>query len=155
MVEERIFEPLSMTRSTLDQPLPEHLQPRLVSNYSASSRTPAPFDFVGLAPAGSASASPNDMGRFLAMLMTGGRPRVLSLDALGLMTQLQQPLGPGIPAGLGLGFIVGEYRGVDALVAWRDPSRGVWAAAGKAATACAAVAIVWLFFAFDFATISF
>jgi len=42
----------------------------------------------------------------------------------------------------------------DALVAWRDPSRGVWAAAGKAATACAAVAIVWLFFAFDFATIS-
>lgn len=112
VVEERIFEPLNMTRSTLDQPLPGHLHPRLVSNYSASSRTPAPFDFVGLAPAGSASASPNDMGRFLAMLMTRGRPRVLSLDALGLMTQLQQPLGPGIPAGLGLGFIVGEYRGV-------------------------------------------
>jgi hypothetical protein len=42
----------------------------------------------------------------------------------------------------------------DALVAWRDPSRGIWAAAGKTATACAAVAIVWLLFAFDFATIS-
>lgn len=112
VVEERIFEPLSMTSSTLDQPVPGPLQPRLVSNYSASSRTPAPFDSVGLAPAGSASASPRDMGRFVAMLMTGGRPRVLSPDALARMTQLEQPLGPGISAGLGLGFIVGEYRGV-------------------------------------------
>lgn len=112
VVEERIFEPLSMTRSTLEQPLPEPLQPRLVSNYSASSRTPAPFDFVGLAPAGSASISPSDMGRFVAMLMTGGRPRVISPDTLARMAQLQKPLGPGIPTGLGLGFIVGEYQGV-------------------------------------------
>jgi hypothetical protein len=98
-----------MTRSTLDQPLPGHLQPLLVSSYSASSRTPARFDTVGLAPAGSASTSPADMGRFLSMLMTGG---VVRAETISRMMRIEKPLGPGLRSGLGLGFIVGEYRGV-------------------------------------------
>jgi CubicO group peptidase (beta-lactamase class C family) len=112
VVEERIFAPLAMTRSTLEQPLPEHLRPLLVSGYSASGRTPAPFDFVSLPPTGSASASPGDMGRFVAALMPGGSPRILGPETLALMMRLQQPLGPGLRSGLGYGFIVGEYRGV-------------------------------------------
>ena len=112
VVEERLFVPLKMTRSTLAQPLPDHLEPLLVSSYSASSRTPAPFDFVGLPPAGSASASNADMGRFLSMLMTGGVPSILEASTLDRMMRLQKPLATGLSAGLGLGFIVGEYRGV-------------------------------------------
>ena len=41
----------------------------------------------------------------------------------------------------------------DSVLAWREPSRGFWNSAGTAITACAAVAVVWLFLAFDFASL--
>lgn len=109
VVEERIFAPLGMQHSTAVQPLPAHLRPLLVSSYSASSRRPAHFDTVGLPPAGSASASAADMGRLVSALMNGA---ILDTDEIGRMMTVQKPLGPGLGSGLGLGFIVGEYRGV-------------------------------------------
>ena len=55
------------------------------------------------------------MGRLLAMLTRGGageKGRIVAPRTLAHMLALQKPLGPGLPDGFGLGFLVGRYRGV-------------------------------------------
>jgi hypothetical protein len=55
------------------------------------------------------------MGRLVAMLLSGGAGPggvILKPETLRRMLELHKPLGPGLRSGLGLGFIVGEYRGV-------------------------------------------
>lgn len=115
LVEERIFAPAGMSRSTFDQPVPARLAPALVSNYSASAWQPSKFEYVGFAPAGSLTASGADMGRFVAMLTNGGagaHGMLLRPATIDRMMRVQRPLVRGLTSGLGLGFIVGEYRGV-------------------------------------------
>ena len=115
LVEQRVLHPTGMMHSTFVQPVPAKIAPGLVANYSASARTASGFDYVGLPPAGSLSASAADMGRFVAMLMNGGRGNngvVLRPATLDKMLALQRPLLPGMDSGLGLGFITGQYRGV-------------------------------------------
>lgn len=117
LVEERIFRPLGMARSTFAQPLPKHLLPMLVSGYRPGSREPLPFEVIGTPPSGALTASPADMGRFLGMLMNGGQGesgRVLAAPTLARMMQLDRPLVPGGRAGFGHGFMVQDHRGVRA-----------------------------------------
>jgi hypothetical protein len=55
------------------------------------------------------------MGRLLAMLANGGQApggSVVAPDTMRQMMTLTKPLVPGLPDGMGLGFIVGEHRGV-------------------------------------------
>lgn len=108
----QILRPLGMHDSTVVQPTPSSIASRLAWGYGASDRvgrTPSP---VGLAPAGSLVASADDMGRF-AQWLTAGRSdtRVLGHATRAQMMALQRPLLTGMRDGLGLGFIVGEYRG--------------------------------------------
>ena len=115
LVAERIFAPAGMTGATFAQPLPAAPAKWLVSNYSASARRPSRFEYIGFAPAGSLSATPADMGRFVAAILDGGagaKRGLLPPRGLAAMTRLQRPLVEGLPAGIGLGFIVGEHRGV-------------------------------------------
>ncbi|MCH8488756.1 MAG: beta-lactamase family protein [Oceanicaulis sp.] len=72
-VDANIFAPLGMERSSLRQPLPEHLEPLMSSGYMrASSGDARPFEIVTPAPAGSMSATGNDMGRFMIAHLNGG-----------------------------------------------------------------------------------
>lgn len=115
VVAERVFAPAGMRRSTFAQVVPQALRPLLVSNYTPGSRRPSVFRTLEVAPAGSMSSSPADMGRFLLMLQNGGRGangQIVASDTLGRMFTLAKPLGPRLPAGLGLGFLAGEHRGV-------------------------------------------
>jgi CubicO group peptidase (beta-lactamase class C family) len=115
LVADRIFTPLGMIRSTVAQPVPASLLPSLVSTYSYGDPRPGPFRTSSLPPMASLSASAGDMGRLLAMLAGGGQGangRILKPETLGRMMTLQKPLGPGLRDGMGLGFLVGEYRGV-------------------------------------------
>lgn len=73
VVAERIFKPVGMRRSTYAQPVPASLRPLLVSNYAPGSREPAEFRTTALPPMGALTASAGDMGRYLAMLVSGGQ----------------------------------------------------------------------------------
>jgi CubicO group peptidase (beta-lactamase class C family) len=115
LVADRLFAPVGMRRSTVAQPVPAALRPFLVSTYVHGSATPGPFRATPLAPMGSLTPTAGDMGRLLAMLMRGGQGengRVVAPGTLRRMFQLQKPLGPGLPDGMGLGFLVGDYHGV-------------------------------------------
>lgn len=115
LVAARIFAPTGMTRSTFAQPLPDSLAPLLVSGYRAGERTPYRFEVIAHTAAGGMSATPGDMARFLSMLMAGGagvRGRVVADETLAEATRLHAPLAEGLGSGIGLGFIIGDYRGL-------------------------------------------
>ncbi|MGY6552441.1 MAG: serine hydrolase domain-containing protein [Erythrobacter sp.] len=115
LVAARIFAPVGMKRSTFVQPLPESLAPMLVSGYLPGERKPYRFEVIVPAGAGGMSASAGDMARFLGMLMAGGRGangEVVTPATLAEATRLHAPLAPGLGSGFGLGFIIGDYRGV-------------------------------------------
>lgn len=115
LVEDRIFSRVGMTRSSFAQPLPAHLAPLLASGYLPGRRDPAPFQTISPAGSGGLTASPEDMGRFLTMLLQGGQGvggQVVRPETLAEDTRLHVPLGPGLQSGFGLGFLVEEYREV-------------------------------------------
>ena len=72
-VEQRIFRPLGMTRSTFRQPLPAELRPLMSEGYALGSGEPMPFEIVGPGPAGSLSATGADMARFMIAHLDDGR----------------------------------------------------------------------------------
>ncbi|WP_264183121.1 beta-lactamase family protein [Haloterrigena turkmenica] len=73
-VDEEIFEPLSMDRSTFAQPVPDVLRADLATGYTAADGgfEDRPFEFVGMAPTGAMSATATDMARFVRAHLQGG-----------------------------------------------------------------------------------
>lgn len=72
-VERHIFTPLGMERSTFRQPLPPRLKAGMSRGYEVASGEPKPFELVGVAPAGSLSATGEDMGQFMIAHLQDGR----------------------------------------------------------------------------------
>ncbi len=70
-LEERIFTPLGMTRSTFRQPLPAHLRRDMSQSYDVATGEPQPYDLIGVAPAGALAASGGDMGRYMIAQLAG------------------------------------------------------------------------------------
>ncbi len=65
-VENRIFRPLGMTRSTFRQPVPDDLRGHLATGYETlSDGRPQAFEVLYDTPAGALSTSGADMGRFM------------------------------------------------------------------------------------------
>jgi CubicO group peptidase (beta-lactamase class C family) len=60
-----ILEPLGMKHSTMSEPLPSDLAPLMSKGYSVRSKPPIPFSMVTFRPAGSMSATADDMARFM------------------------------------------------------------------------------------------
>ncbi len=87
-IEENIFKPLGMTRSTFAQPLPSNLAPYMSNGYQLASDGAKPFEIIGPFPAGSMSSTAADMARFmLAHLQDGqlGDARILRPETARLM----------------------------------------------------------------------
>ena len=71
-IEKNIFQPLDMQHSTFRQPLPDRLKPLMSNGYQLASGKPEPFEIVIPAPAGSLSATANDMSHFMLAHLQGG-----------------------------------------------------------------------------------
>jgi CubicO group peptidase (beta-lactamase class C family) len=74
-VEENIFEPLGMARSTFREPVPAALEADVAAGYSFEDGVfqPQHFEWVQPYPAGSLSATAKDMARFMAAHLQEGR----------------------------------------------------------------------------------
>ncbi len=87
-IQENIFNPLGMTRSTFVQPLPANLAGHMSSGYRLASSDSREFEIVNVPPAGSLSSSATDMTRFIiAHLQDGqfGEARILKPETARLM----------------------------------------------------------------------
>ena len=72
-IDKNVFEPLQMQNATFRQPLPAALKPNVSNGYRVASLPPKAFEIVGPAPAGSLSASGDDMTHFMIAHLQKGR----------------------------------------------------------------------------------
>jgi CubicO group peptidase (beta-lactamase class C family) len=112
-VEGHIFRPLRMEHSTFEQPLPPSLAVLLSKGYRTASQPPGSFEFVSLPPAGSLSATGDDMAKFMIAHLQDGRlgdARILAAATAETMhhsrTALMAPLN-----GIELGFYDQDING--------------------------------------------
>ncbi|MBA3786324.1 MAG: serine hydrolase [Acidobacteria bacterium] len=100
-VEQHIFKPLGMTRSTFVQPLPPELAPLMSNGYMLASDEAQEFESISLFPAGSLTSSAADMSKFmLAHLQEGqlGEARILRPETARLMHSRLFALDPAANA---------------------------------------------------------
>ena len=115
---ENIWEPLGMTRSSID--VPPSLQGDVAVGYEVEgdSLVPQPWEWYHTTPASSVNGTLADMGRFLIAHLEGGTVdgrRILSQKAANEMKRRQISMHPSIP-GYCLGFnedFVGKQRVVE------------------------------------------
>lgn len=70
---ERVIEPLGMKSTTFAQPLPPEMEQHMSKGYKNASDPPIPFELIQAWPAGSTSASADDMARFMLAYLGSGR----------------------------------------------------------------------------------
>ena len=100
-IQQNIFNPLGMTRSTFAQPLPPELTPLMSNGYELASNEPKEFETVGAFPAGSLTSSATDMSKFmLAHLQEGrlGAAQILKPETTRLMHSRAFGLDPAANA---------------------------------------------------------
>ena len=108
-VERHIFLPLQMSRSTFRQPLPANLAPFMAQGYRVGEDKGAGFEFVGPSPAGSLSATGEDMGKFMIAHLQQGRG-ILRPETAQLMHRRALQTIPGLN-GMALGFYESNKNG--------------------------------------------
>ncbi|NPV09297.1 MAG: beta-lactamase family protein [Anaerolineae bacterium] len=113
-VQENIFEPLGMERSTFVQPPPEPLAADMSAGYRYLNGSYAErwFEVVQASPAGGLSATATDMARFMIAYLQGGQlgqTRILEEETVREMQELQFSHDPRL-TGWGWGFAVEQER---------------------------------------------
>jgi CubicO group peptidase (beta-lactamase class C family) len=101
-----IFEPLGMSHSSFEQPLPKNWPVRPVSGYAKAEDKMLPFEMVSPAPAGALTTTGADMIRFALALLHSGEldaKRILQPQTLVEMWTPQFRSDPNMPA-MCLGF---------------------------------------------------
>ncbi len=107
-VEEYIFKPLGMNRSSFEEPMPAHLAPDMAIAYVYRNQThhPVPPDHLHISPAGSLYTTAMDMAPFMiAQLQDGryGEHRILAENTTQEMHRQQFTHHPQLP-GFAYGF---------------------------------------------------
>ena len=114
-VQKHILQPLNMTHSSFDQPLPSALAPLMSKGYKTASDGEAqPFEWVDPAPAGALSSSGIDMAQFMIAQLQDGRygdTRILKEDTAKLMHSPQYTASKGM-VGFDLGFYQEDRNGL-------------------------------------------
>jgi CubicO group peptidase (beta-lactamase class C family) len=114
-VQRHILDPLGMSHSTFQQPLPDDLAPLMARTYRPWPLPQLAVFQTIIAPAGALSATGADMGRFMRALINGG-----TLDGVRILpkARLDEMMAPGnaTPAGyLGLVFFGTKVAGHDSI----------------------------------------
>jgi CubicO group peptidase (beta-lactamase class C family) len=112
-IENHIYRPLGMDHSSFEQPLPSRLEPMMSKGYSDATQPPEAFEYVSMPPAGSMSATGDDMAKFMIAHLEDGRlgsEQILKPDTAHQMhdsrTSLMAPLN-----GIELGFYDQDING--------------------------------------------
>jgi CubicO group peptidase (beta-lactamase class C family) len=115
-IQRHILDPLGMSHSTFQQPLPDDLEPLMAKGYRRSDKPPLPFfETIAAAPAGALSATGEDMGRFIRALMNGGELEGVHILPKARLDQMMAP-GNATSAGyLGLVFLGAKIAGHDSI----------------------------------------
>ncbi len=71
-IDQHILQPLGMDNSSFRQPLPEQLLNEMSGGYMTAKQDPWHFEYVTTGPAGSLSATANDMAKFMLMHLQQG-----------------------------------------------------------------------------------
>jgi CubicO group peptidase (beta-lactamase class C family) len=114
-IDNHILQPLRMTNSTFDQPLPPQLAAQMSKGYLTASKKPRDFEFVQAVPAGALTTTAADMTRFMLAFLEDGTVDSVSIlkpETVRQMETRQFELHPMIN-GLGITFM--EY--------WMNPVR--------------------------------
>jgi CubicO group peptidase (beta-lactamase class C family) len=101
-----IFQPLAMSHTTFDQPLPPELKTLISNGYVLASDKAKPFEIVQAWPAGSVSTSAMDMTRFMLAHLQNGEyngARILRPETAQLMHARAFASNPAMNA-MALGF---------------------------------------------------
>ena len=112
-IDRNVFGPLGMTRSTTRQPLPAHLSEAMSQGYQVGTGPAQPFELFGVAPAGSASTTVADMGRFMIAWLQGGRlgtAQLLGAETVRQVFETRLPIVPPLNNML-LGFYEKNLNG--------------------------------------------
>jgi Beta-lactamase len=112
-IEKHLFEPLEMQNSTFRQPLPERFKAQLSMAYQTASLPPKPFEIVGPAPAGSLTATGDDMSHFMIAHLKNGRYRssqILKAETSQQMHDTALTILPQVNR-MVLGFFEDNYNG--------------------------------------------
>lgn len=104
-IERNLLRPLSMSFTSIRQPLPASLASKLSEGYrwQAGRYEVQPFEFVPLTAAGGASASANDTSRLMLAFLNGGEldgVRILKPATAELMQQRLYPSDPRLSSAL-------------------------------------------------------
>lgn len=101
-----LLEPAGMSRSSFDQPLPDHIRDVHAVGHDGT-LTDAPVAGIGMAPAGALSTTAEDMARFIRLHLSGGRlDGTQTLPEAAIDTSQQQQFTHHERlAGMALGFI--------------------------------------------------
>ena len=112
-IDHHILTPLGMKHSTFVQPLPVNLAPDMATGYALASGPAKPFEFVNGAPAGSLSATGDDMSHFMIAHLQNGRyqgVQILKPETAKYMHQIAFTPVPPLN-GMALGFYREDRNG--------------------------------------------
>jgi len=112
-MDRHIFAPLDMKTSTFRQPLPRQFEAEMSSSYQQASMPAKPYELVAGEPAGSVSATGEDMAHFMIAHLQDGRygaNRILKPETARLMRVEQPKINPPLNY-MALGFYHEDWNG--------------------------------------------
>ena len=112
-LDKHLFVPLEMQNSTFRQPLPERFKANLSMAYQTASLPPKPFEIVGPAPAGSLTATGDDISHFMIAHLKNGRygsSQILKAETSQQMHDTALTILPQLNR-MVLGFFEDNYNG--------------------------------------------
>lgn len=119
-IAKQIFEPLDMQFATVQEPVPQRLQPYVATSYKQENGAPVAkkYEIVGgFRPAGSGAVSAIDMAHFMIAQLADGRyagREILTPQTAQRMHATAFRLDPRLP-GMALGFYHGNVNGLDVI----------------------------------------